>query len=59
MSSDHEFDDTSVCSDMLSLLKVENASSYGGIYSAMNDDQSLTDCSANNTGKKKSQKKEK
>ena len=57
MSSDHEFDDTSVCSDMLSLLKVENASSYGGIYSAMNDDQSLTDCSANNTGKKKAKKK--
>jgi len=57
MSSDHEFDDTSVCSDMLSLLKVENASSYGGIYSTMNDDQSLTDYSANNTGKKKAKKK--
>ena len=57
MSSDQEFDDTSVCSDMLSLLKVENASSYGGIYSTMNDDQSLTDYSANNTGKKKAKKK--
>ena len=57
MSSDHEFDDTSVCSDMLSLLKVENASSYGGIYSTMNDDQSLTDYSANNTGKKNAKKK--
>ena len=47
-SSTHEFDDTSVCSDILSLsLKIENASSYGGIYSNLNDDQSLTDYSAN------------
>ena len=58
MSSTHEFDDTSVCSDMLSMLKVENASSYGGIYSNFNDDQSLTDYSEMNSNKKKVKKKE-
>ena len=54
-SSTHEFDDTSVCSDILSLsLKIENASSYGGIYSNLNDDQSLTDYSANISSQKNS-----
>ena len=57
-SSNHEFDDTSVCSDILSLsLKVENTSSYGGIYSNLNDDQSLTDYSANKSNRKNSKKK--
>ena len=52
-SSTHEFDDTSVCSDILSLsLKIENTSSYGGIYSNLNDDQSLTDYSANRSSQK-------
>ena len=59
MNSAHEFDDTSVCSDGLSLsLKIENTSSYGGIYSNLNDDQSLTDCSVNNTNKKKRKEKD-
>ncbi len=58
ISSTHEFEDTSVCSDMLSMLKVENASSYGGIYSNLNDDQSLTDYSEMNSNKKKVKKKE-
>ena len=57
-SSNHEFDDTSVCSDILSLsLKEENTSSYGGIYSNLNDDQSLTDYSANKSNRKNSKKK--
>jgi len=52
-SSNHEFEDTSECSDILSLsLKIENASSYGGIYSNLNDDQSLTDYSANRSSQK-------
>ena len=52
-TSTHEFDDTSVCSDILSLsLKIENTSSYGGIYSNLNDDQSLTDYSANRSNQK-------
>ena len=59
ISSTHEFEDTSVCSDMLSMLKVENASSYGGIYSNLNDDQSLTDYSEMNSNKKKVKKKRK
>ena len=53
-SSAHEFDSTSIVSDNLSLsLKRENASSYGGINSIMNEDQSVTDYSANNNDKKK------
>jgi hypothetical protein len=58
MTSAHEFDDTSVCSDALSLsLKIENASSYGGIYSNMNEDESITDFSINNTNKRKEKNK--
>jgi hypothetical protein len=58
MTSAHEFDDTSVCSDALSLsLKIENASSYGGIYSNMNEDESITDFSINNTNKRKAKNK--
>jgi hypothetical protein len=54
-SSNHEFEDTSECSDILSLsLKIENTSSYGGIYSNLNDDQSLTDYSANISSQKNS-----
>ena len=58
MTSAHEFDDTSVCSDALSLsLKIENTSSYGGIYSNMNEDESITDFSINNTNKRKAKNK--
>ncbi len=58
MSSVHEFDETSVCSDILSLsLTRENASSYGGIYSNLNEDESITDYSVNNKKKKNSNKK--
>ena len=57
MTSEHEFDDISIGSDVISQLKIENASSYGGIYSTCNDDQSLTDYSANNSNKKKTKKK--
>ena len=58
MNSGHEFDDTSVCSDGLSLsLKIDNRSSYGGIFSNLNDDQSLTDCSLNDYKKKGKKKK--
>ena len=58
--SAHEFDDTSVCSDGLSLsLQIDNRSSYGGIYSNLNDEQSNTDCSLNNDEKKKGKKKNK
>ena len=54
-SSNHEFEETSECSDILSLsLKIENTSSYGGIYSNLNDDQSLTDYSANISSQKNS-----
>ena len=56
MNSEHEFDNISICSDVISQLKIENASSYGGIYSNFNDDQSLTDYSANNSNKKKAKK---
>ncbi len=53
-SSAHEFDSTSMLSDNLSLsLKLENRSSYGGINSNMNEDQSMTD----KTSEKKSQNK--
>ena len=56
--SAHEFDDTSVCSDGLSLsLQIDNRSSYGGIHSNLNDEQSNTDCSLNNDEKKKGKKK--
>ena len=60
MDSCHEFDDTSVNSDGLSLsLQIDNRSSYGGIYSNLNDDQSLTDCSLNCDNKNKKGKKKK
>ena len=53
-SSAHEFDSTSMLSDNLSLsLKLENRSSYGGINSNMNEDQSMTD----KTSEKKTQNK--
>ena len=55
MTSVHEYDDTSVCSDGLD-LSIENRSSYGGIYSNMNDDQSV-DGNSNYNDKKKSRKK--
>ena len=55
MTSAHEYDDTSVCSDGLD-LSIENRSSYGGIYSNMNDDQSV-DGNSNYNDKKKSKKK--
>ena len=57
MYSEHEFDDISICSDVISQLKIENESSYGGIYSNNNDDQSLTDYSEINSNKKKPKKK--
>ena len=57
MYSEHEFDDISICSDVISQLKIENESSYGGIYSNDNDDQSLTDYSEINSNKKKPKKK--
>jgi hypothetical protein len=53
MASTHDYDETSVCSDELSLsLKIDNTSSYGGIISNFNEDQSLTDYSANKSNKK-------
>ena len=56
-SSAHNFDNTSSNSDNLSLsLKRENASSYGGIYSNWNEDQSLTNSSTNNKNEKKLEK---
>ena len=56
-SSAHNFDNNSSNSDNLSLsLKRENASSYGGIYSNWNEDQSMTNSSTNNKDKKKSEK---
>jgi hypothetical protein len=58
MSSNHDYDDTSDISEVFSMLRVENASSYGGIYSTFNDDQSLTDYSEMNSNKKKVKKKE-
>ena len=52
-SSAHEFDIISENSDNLSIsLKRENASSYGGIYSNLNEDYSLTDPSSRNKSKK-------
>jgi hypothetical protein len=52
--SSHDFDSNSVNSENLSLsLKRENASSYGGINSTLNEDQSITDCSHNNKSKNK------
>ena len=54
--SSHEYADTSECSDILSLslsLKKENISSYGGIYSNLKDEHSLTDFSENNSHKNK------
>jgi len=56
-SSTHEFDIISENSDNLSIsLKRENASSYGGIYSNLNEDYSLTDPSSRNKSKKKLEK---
>ena len=56
-SSAHNFDNNSSNSDNLSLsLKRENASSYGGIYSNWNEDQSVTNSSANNKNEKKLEK---
>ena len=56
-SSAHNFDNNSSNSENLSLsLKRENASSYGGIYSNWNEDQSLTNSSANNKNEKKLEK---
>ena len=50
----NDYSETSVCSDILSLsLKRENISSYGGIFSNLNEDHSLTDFSDNNSNKKK------
>ena len=57
MASAYEFDDTSVCSDDLSLSLIDNRSSYGGIHSNLNDDQSLTDCNLNDDEKKECKKK--
>ena len=52
--SSHDFDSNSVNSENLSLsLKRENASSYGGINSTLNEEQSITDCSHNNKSKNK------
>ena len=52
--SSHVFDSNSVNSENLSLsLKRENASSYGGINSTLNEEQSITDCSHNNKSKNK------
>jgi len=48
--STHEYSETSKSSDILSLsLKRENISSYGGIYSNLNEDHSCTDFSDNNS----------
>ena len=56
-SSAHNFDNNSSNSDNLSLsLKRENVSSYGGIYSNWNEDQSMTNSSVNDKDKKKSEK---
>ena len=56
-SSTHEYDIISENSDNLSIsLKRENASSYGGIYSNLNEDYSLTDPSSRNKSKKKLEK---
>jgi hypothetical protein len=56
-SSAHNFDNNSSNSDNLSLsLKRENASSYGGIYSNWNEDQSMTNSSTNNKDKKNLEK---
>ena len=58
MASGYEYNDTSICSDGFSLsLKYENRSSYGGIYSNLNDDLSITDPSSKNNKKKKKKKK--
>jgi hypothetical protein len=51
--STHEYSETSKSSDILSLsLKRENISSYGGIYSNLNEDHSCTDFSDNNSDEK-------
>ena len=56
-SAAHDFENNSLNSDILSLsLKKENVSSYGGIYSNWNEDESVTDPSNNDKSKKKLQK---
>ena len=58
ISNTHDFDNKSSYSDNLSLsLKKENASSYGGIYSNWDGEQSLTSLSNNDKSKKKCEKK--
>ena len=48
-----DFDDSSLSSDFLSLsLKKENISSYGGIYSNLNEEQSISDWSTENKNSK-------
>ena len=52
--SSHDFDSNSVNSENLSLsLKRENASSYGGINSTQNEQQSIPECRHNNKSKNK------
>ena len=52
IASSHDFDDSSLSSDLLSLsLKKENISSYGGINSNLNEEQSIS-WSAKNKSKK-------
>ena len=53
-SSTHDYEDASHNSDILSLsLKKENISSYGGIFSNLSEEHSITDFSDNNSSKKK------
>lgn len=60
MASGQDFDETSVCSDSLSLsLKNDNSSSYGGINSNLNDEQILSEKSINNEDKKKTKNNKK
>ena len=58
ISNTYDFYNKSSYSDNLSLsLKKENASSYGGIYSNWDGEQSLTSLSNNDKSKKKCEKK--
>ena len=58
ISNTYDFDNKLSYSDNLSLsLKKENASSYGGIYSNWDGEQSLTSLSNNDKSKKKCEKK--
>jgi len=57
ISSLHDYDCKSAISDNLSLsLKKENVSSYGGIHSNLDGEQSLTDYSNNDKSQKKLEK---